>query len=313
MKYKFNLILILFISILSYAQEKGPIETEIIIPAGEIVLNGSLLKPTTTNKLSLVIIIPGSGPTDRDGNNIQMKNNSLKFLAEELASKNIATYRYDKSVLSKENNINIDSLSFTNFINEANAVVEYFKKDNYYSNIIIAGHSQGSLVGIIASRTNVDGFISLEGAGRSIDEIIIEQITKQAPFLKEETERVLAELKKGNTVDEYNEMLKSLFNKPVQPFLISWIQINPQEEIKKLNIPVLIINGTKDIQVSVKDAELLHQSNPNSQLVLIENMNHLFKEINGDINENMNSYTNPDLPVIPKLVDVISTFVNEIK
>ncbi|WP_457610160.1 alpha/beta fold hydrolase, partial [Lutibacter sp.] len=122
-----------------------------------------------------------------------------------------------------------------------------------------------------------------------------------------------SELKKGVIVEKFNPMLNSLFNKSVQPFLISWIKYNPQEEIKKLNIPMLLINGTKDIQVSNFDAELLHKANSNSQLKIIENMNHIFKEINGDINENMLSYTNPELPIMKELTGLITAFVKEIK
>ena len=108
-------------------------------------------------------------------------------------------------------------------------------------------------------------------------------------------------------------MLISLFNKQVQPFLISWIKYNPQVEIQKLNIPILIINGSKDIQVQSLDAELLHKATNNSQLKVIENMNHIFKEINGDLTENIGSYNNPDLPIKYELSIIISTFVNELK
>ncbi len=313
MKIKFITLLIAFISTFAIAQEKNYTETEIAISTNTVTINGTLLTPNSTEKIPLVILIPGSGPTDRDGNNVSMKNNSLKFLAEQLAKKNIAVYRYDKSVLSftKEDKEKIDSLTFETFINEAQSVISYFKDTNDYSKITVAGHSQGSLVGMIAARNNADAFISLEGAGRTIDEILVEQIGLQAPFLKEETQRVLNELKNGKMVEEFNPMLNSLFNKSVQPFLISWIKYNPQAEIKKLTVPVLIINGSKDIQVNISDAKLLNQANENSQLEIIEGMNHIFKEIKGELNENMLSYTNPDLPVMKALSEIISTFIKK--
>ncbi|MFA5298545.1 MAG: alpha/beta hydrolase [Lutibacter sp.] len=313
MKIKFIPLLIAFISTFSFAQEKDYYETEIAIPTNSVIINGTLLSPNSKEMIPLVILIPGSGPTDRDGNNISMKNNSLRFLAEDLVKENIAVYRYDKSVLSytKEDKEKIDSLTFETFIHEAQSVISYFKNTNKYSKIIVAGHSQGSLVGMIAAQNNVDEFISLEGAGRTIDEIIVEQISLQAPFLKEETQRILTELKAGKTVEEFNPMLNSLFNKSVQPFLISWIKYNPQIEIKKLTIPILIINGSKDIQVSISDAKLLHEANKNSEMEIIEGMNHIFKEIKGDINENMLSYTNPDLSIMKKLTEIISTFIKK--
>jgi len=302
---------IAFISTFVMAQEKNYTESELSIPTNSVTINGTLLKPNSVEKSALVILIPGSGPTDRNGNNVAMKNNSLKLLAEGLTLNNIATYRFDKSVLSytKEDKTKVESLTFNVFIDEAKSVIQYFKNSNNYSKIIVAGHSQGSLVGILASENNVDGFISIAGAGRTIDEILVEQISKQAPFLKDETVKVLSELKKGNTVEEFNPMLISLFNKSVQPFLISWIKYNPQIELKKLTIPILIINGTNDIQVNVSEAELLHKANTTSELVLIKNMNHIFKEINGDVNENMNSYTNPDLPIMEALITSIVAFI----
>lgn len=311
MKTKFCIAIGLFISTFVIAQEKNYAESALNIPTNSVTINGTLLTPNSSEKNELVILIPGSGPTDRDGNNVAMKNNSLKFLAEGLASNNITTYRFDKSVLSytKDDKEKIDSLTFDIFIEEAKSIIHYFKLTNNYSKIIIAGHSQGSLVGMLASENNIDRFISIAGAGRSIDEILVEQIEKQSPFLKDETVQILSELKQGNTVEECNPMLNSLFNKTVQPFLISWIKFNPQEEIKKLTIPVLIINGTNDIQVNISDAKLLHLANPTSKLKLIENMNHLFKEIKGDINENMNSYTNPDLPIMETLITSIVEFI----
>ncbi len=302
---------IAFISTFVMAQEKNYTESELSIPTNSVTINGTLLKPNSVEKSALVILIPGSGPTDRNGNNVAMKNNSLKLLAEGLTLNNIATYRFDKSVLSytKEDKTKVESLTFNVFIDEAKLVIQYFKNSNNYSKIIVAGHSQGSLVGVLASENNVDGFISIAGAGRTIDEILVEQISKQAPFLKDETVKVLSELKKGNTVEEFNPMLISLFNKSVQPFLISWIKYNPQIELKKLTIPILIINGTNDIQVNVSEAELLHKANTTSELVLIKNMNHIFKEINGDVNENMNSYTNPDLPIMEALITSIVAFI----
>lgn len=311
MKTKFCIAIGLLISTFLFAQKKGFTESSLNIPTNSVTINGTLLTPVSVEKIELAILIPGSGPTDRDGNNVAMKNNSLKFLAEGLASNNIATYRFDKSVLSYSiaDKEKISSLTFEVFIDEAKAVINHFKNTNNYSKIIIAGHSQGSLVGIIASENNIDGFISIAGAGRTIDEILVEQIEKQAPYLKDETVRVLTELKKGNTVEKVNPILSSLFNKTAQPFLISWIKYNPQNELKKLTIPILIINGTKDIQVNSSEAELLHASNSTSELILIENMNHIFKEIKGDVNENMTSYANPDLPIMETLITSIVEFI----
>lgn len=305
--------IIFFISASVFGQNYTEIELK--IPAEKTILNGTLLTPNLDTKTPLIVLIPGSGPTDRNGNSIASQNNSLKYLAEGLADTNIATYRFDKSVLSytKEDKDKLDSLKFDDFINEAKSVINHFKNENTFSKIIVAGHSQGSLVGMIASENNIDGFISIAGAGRPIDEVLTEQIQNQAPFLVDETKRVLSELKKGNTVEDFNPFLASVFNKSVQPFMISWLKYNPQTEIKKLTIPTLVINGSKDIQVKVEDAKLLHDANSTSTLNIIENMNHLFKEIKGDSAENIASYNQPELPVMTEIIESISTFVNHLK
>jgi len=315
MNYKIFSLFVIFISSVTLAQEKSYTETEISIPTNSVIINGTLLTPLSSEKNPLVILIPGSGPTDRDGNSAMTKNNSLKLLAEALANKNIATYRFDKSVLSyaKDEKNKIDAITFETFINEAKSIINYFKNTKSYTKIIIAGHSQGSLVGLIAAKNNADAFISLEGAGRSLDEVLIEQIELQAPILKDETQKILAELKKGNIVEEFNPMLISLFNKQIQPFLISCIKYNPQKEIAKLKIPILIINGSKDIQVKNIDAELLHKAAEKSELFIVKDMNHIFKEINGDLTENMQSYNNPKLPIMTIFSDKISTFVKDLK
>ncbi len=303
----------LFMSSFMWSQTQKSEETEVNIPSEKVTVKGTLLTPIKVSKPKLVIIIPGSGPTDRNGNQGQIKTNATKFLAEALAKKGIASYRYDKSAieLSKKKDFKEEDVLFSDFITDAKSVVNYFKKDKRFSKIIISGHSQGSLVGM-PEANNVDAYISLEGAGRPIDAVLIEQIDKQAPFLTAQTKIVLDSLSQGHIVKNVPLALVSLFRNSVQPFMISWLRYNPQKEIKKIRVPILVVNGTKDIQVSVKDAELLHNANPKSDLLIIENMNHIFKEIKGDITENRQSYTNPKLPIIPSLLDGIVKFINKI-
>jgi len=279
------------------------------------LLNGTLYSPLKPNKkTNLVILIAGSGPTDRDGNQVGLTNNSLKLLAEALVNNGIAIYSYDKRIFAQMASGKLDeaSLSFDNFIDDAKAVIHYFKIQKKYHSITVAGHSEGALIGMVAANGNANAYISIAGAGRPIDQVLLEQIGKQAPFLKEEVQKNLETLKSGNTFELKNQMLASLFRSSVQPYMISWIKYNPQTEIKKLDIPTLLINGDKDIQVSVNDAQLLQQAKPDAQLKIIPNMNHVFKEIKGDDAENKASYTNPDLPISTDLSQLITTFIKSI-
>ncbi|MFV8440668.1 alpha/beta hydrolase [Flavobacterium sp. LB2P44] len=315
MKKSLFLLLTLF-SILCYSQTQIAIKSfnkeEVTINS---LIKGSLYSPLKQNKkTNLVILVAGSGPTDRDGNQKGLINNSLKYLSEELTKNDIAVFSYDKRILEqmKSGTVNEITLTFDNFITDATTALLFFKNQKKYNKIIIAGHSEGSLIGMIAANGKADAFISLAGAGRTIDDVIVEQITKQAPSLKEEVENNFVILKTGKTFELKNPMLASVFRKSVQPYMISWIKYNPQLEITKLKIPVLIINGTKDLQVSEEDAALLKKAKPESELVLIENMNHVFKEIKGDNTENRNSYSNSDLPISKGLPNSIITFVKSL-
>lgn len=314
---KILIFYLLFLTLIlsTNAQNIVFVEKEYPVQISTSQINGTLLTPNTVKKIPLILFIAGSGPTDRNGNSVMSKNNSLKFLAVGLANQNIATYRFDKSILttSKKEGFKEDSLRFEDEVEEVKELIKHFKKNKSFSKIYLMGHSQGSLVGVLAAKNSVDGFISIAGPGRPIDIIITEQIEKQAPFLKDETIKILEELKKGKIVEETNPYLVSLFRKSVQPFLISWIKYDPQQEIHHLEIPVLIINGTKDIQVPVKDAELLKEAKLDADLVIIDNMNHIFKKIEGDMIENQKSYNNPELPVMPELIQTITTFINKQK
>ncbi len=307
-----KLFLILFLlPVMANAQQYSYTTNEVDL--SELV-SGTLYMPDTNEKCALVILHAGSGPTDRNGNQPGSEpNNSLRFLAEELASKGIAVYAYDKRMFKRALKEGFDErdMSFDDQIDDAAMAVNHFKKDVRFNKVIPAGHSEGSLVCMIAAgKSNADAYISIAGAGNTIDVVLEEQIGKQAPFLVEDLKKTFVHLKKGDTVAVTNPYLLGLFKPSVQPFLISWVKYNPQDEIKKLKMPVLILNGTKDLQVGVKEAELLKAAKPDAQLVIIENMNHVLKEIKTDDKENMASYKDPKLPVQKELVDAIVVFVN---
>ncbi len=276
------------------------------------VINGTLLIPSNTNKIPLAIIIQGSGPTDRDGNQSNLKNNSLKLLAEGLYKNNIATFRYDKRLvkLILEGKFNESDIDFNDFIDDSKAVSNYFKNDNRFSEIIIIGHSQGSLVGMVTAQENhISKFISIAGAGQEIDDVIVNQLEKQSPVLKDNARQSFDDLRVNGISQNYSAQLATIFRPSLQNFMYSWMHYNPQIEIAKLSIPVLIINGDKDIQVHVSEAELLKNAVPTSRLEIIPLMNHIFKEIKGEYLENIQSYNKEDLPVMPILIETVSDFI----
>lgn len=272
---------------------------------------GTLLQPVNSAKMPVVLIIAGSGPTDRNGNNSMSKTESLRLLAQALAANGIASLRYDKrgvaaSAAAGKPEI---ELRFEDYVQDAEAWINLLKKDQRFSTVIVAGHSEGSLIGMIAAQGKADGFISIAGPGRPAGIVFKEQLAKQLPVIKQASYTIIDSLMIGEKVKSVSPLLFSLFRPSVQPYLISWFKYNPATEIARLTIPVLIVQGTKDLQVATKDAELLVAANPRAKQVLIENMNHVLKTIEGDEVENNASYNKPSLPVNTVLVKEITEFV----
>lgn len=284
--------------------------------AREIAVNtlieGTLLVPSAVEQPALAIIIAGSGPVDRNGNQNFARNNSLKKLAEGLTNNGIATFRYDKRTIKLIATGKLDNtIMFDDFVTDAIDVVNYFKSQNAYSKIYIIGHSQGSLIGMIAAEKDVDGFISIAGASQTIDKIIIKQVEQTAPAYLEDTKKIFSVLQEGKTTSNYPPVLSSFLGKDIQPFMINWMQYNPQDILKSLQIPILIVNGTNDLQVGVEDANRLKDSNPNAELKLIDKMNHVLFIVEGDDLVNFKSYNEAHHKVSAELIDTISSFITK--
>lgn len=305
-----KIYLILAISLIStsiFSQEKTYTEEEISVSKW---IDGTLLTPVNIEKPNLAIIIAGSGPTNRNGNQNFLQNNSLKKLAEALTKNDVASFRYDKRIVKQIRQGNVDkNMMFDDFVEDASDVINFFKAKDTYSQIYVIGHSQGSLVGMISGKDKADGFISLAGAGQNIGDVLIEQATKMDPKLGEETQPAVAQLKEGKMVSNYPSALASVFNTDIQPFMMNWMKYSPAELIKELSMPILIINGTKDLQVSESEAKLLKEANNKATLILIENMNHVLFEIEGGDLENSKSYNESFRPISPKLVSSIIDFI----
>jgi alpha/beta superfamily hydrolase len=304
---RYLILVLVLVSSVSFCQEKTFNAEELSVTKW---IDGTLLHPKAIEKPSLAIIIAGSGPTNRNGNQNFLKNNSLKKLAEGLSNRGIATFRYDKRIVKQIRHGNVDKdIMFDDFVSDAIAVVEYFKKKDAYSKIYVIGHSQGSLVGMLSAKDKADGFISLAGAGNNIGDVLVDQVTQMAPKLGEETQRIVDLLKEGNTTTDYPAVLESLFRQDLQLFMINWMRHYPSEILKTLKMPILIINGTKDLQVSESEAQLLKAANEKATLTIIENMNHVLFEIKGDDLENSKSYNESVRPISPQLIKSITDFI----
>lgn len=283
-------------------------------------LRGSITLPFAVGKFPLVVIISGSGPTDRDGNSMGLpgKNNSLGMLAQALAERGIASVRYDKRgvAASARAATSEDDLRFEMYADDAAAWVKKFRTDKRFSTIIIAGHSEGAMLGILAAqRSGADGYISIAGIARPANAVLHDQLAAGLPKPQaDQADSILAQLAAGRKVAAPKEMpLSALFRSSVQPYMISWFKWDPAAELAKLAIPVLIVQGTTDIQVSVAEADSLKKAAPKATLVKIDGMNHVLKAVAGDQVAQLKSYSDPTLPLVPQLVTVIAQFVKEIR
>src|SRR5690554_153147 len=304
------LVTVLYFGISGYSQNSE----DLFILSDAIKIHGTLLTPDIADKIPVAIIIVGSGPTDRDGNNMGYVNNSLKLLAEAFAENGVASLRYDKRGIaaSAANDIHESDTRFDDFVKDAEGWVDLLSQDKRFNEVVVIGHSEGSLIGMLCAQNgNVAKYVSIAGLGRPSEKVLLEQIKTSSPFFTVPAANILDSLSNGYTVTSLLPALESLFRPSVQPYLISWFKYDPAVEITKLDIPILLIQGTNDLQVPVSDAEILAKAYPKAKLVIIENMNHVFRESPADRNENIKTYSNPDLPLIEGFATAIAEFILE--
>jgi len=312
---KISLIIgfILGLQFLAFAQN----EEAVGIQFDNATLHGTLLKAAGGNSIA-ILIIPGSGPTDRDGNSaaFQGKNNSLKYLAEFLGSEEVSSLRIDKrGIAESRTEAAEEEMTFEHYINDAAEWVKFLKTEKGFEKVLIAGHSEGSLVGMVAvQRCDADGFISLAGSGFPIDEVIAKQLEAQPPMVTEPSKEIMAKLKAGETVEEVPQFLFNLFRPSVQPYLISWFKYDPAIEIAKLTMPVLIVQGGMDVQVDDPNGDALKEALPSADYLYAPSMNHVLKTVaEKDLAKQLPVYGDASLPLDDDLKVGLRMFLEKVK
>lgn len=293
-----------------------PGEKEIsIASAGGSKLYGTLL--SKSNKQKIAIIVAGSGPTDRNGNSTMAPpTNEYEMLAHSLDSENIATFRYDKRGIAKSAfpGFKEKDIVFDDYVKDAEKIFDYLHDTLGFKNIYFIGHSEGSLIAMLASQRNkVKGYVSIAGAGRPIDVILEEQMQHQPlpDSVKQQIPGIFNQLKQGKEVDNFPTDLAPLFRKSIQPYMISWLKYSPEKEIKKLECPILILQGSCDIQVKEEDANNLHEANKKSTLKIIPSMSHTLKSAGENCIDETRTYTDGAMPIEKLLVEDIVKFMKK--
>ncbi|MEO9511183.1 MAG: alpha/beta hydrolase [Flavobacteriaceae bacterium] len=298
---------IFFIPLLTLSQET--ISEEIDIFNGDIHIPGTLTYSKSHEKIPLAIFVHGSGNIDRNGNQQPyIKANYIAQLADNLTASGIGFYRYDKRTSLPENLTRIKNVRINDFVSDVKLVIDKFKNDIRFSSIHLIGHSQGSLVAMLSITNNVTSYISIAGPSETIDKTIVSQISNQMEELGKVAQLHIEELMSNDTIVQVNPMLLQVFAPQNQKFLKSWMLINPSEEIKKIEIPILIIAGENDLQVPLLHAKALKKAKPDASMVTIPEMNHVLKTVKTkDLNQK--SYLSPDFALSQELVLSISEFI----
>lgn len=286
------------------------------VQSGQTYLHGTLLVPANAQP-AVALIVAGSGPTDRDGNSpiLPGKNNSLRYLAEALAERGIASLRYDKRGIAGSAGAmrgqQESDIRFDHFVDDATAWGLKLAADRRFSSIVVIGHSEGSLIGMLAApKIPASKVVSVAGAGAPAGDIIIRQLSQQAPpALLDQVKAAVAKLERGETLDTVPQLLYSIFRPSVQPYLISWFKHDPRVVASRLDVPLLVVQGTHDIQAVEEDARALAGANQLATLQLIAGMNHVLKQSPAGRMEQMPVYSDSTIAIDRTLVDQIASFV----
>ncbi|MFN9086238.1 MAG: alpha/beta hydrolase [Gemmatimonadaceae bacterium] len=299
------------------AQQGTSEEVTVVTATG--TLAGTLTRPDVGKVAPLVIIVAGSGPTDRNGNTVGMASGpeSYRMLADSLAAHGIASLRYDKRGVAASRGATAaeSQLRFEMYADDAAAWVRQYRSDPRFSRLVLLGHSEGSLLGMLAvQREPTDAFISVAGLARRADLVIREQLAGQLPpSLEAQSDSMFAHLARGDTVANTLPMLASLFRPSVQPYMISWFRYTGATEIAKLRGAVLIVQGRHDIQVAPTEADQLARARPTAQVLMVDGMNHMLKVTPASKSEQLRFYTDPTVPLAPELITGIVRFVNTLQ
>ena len=293
----------------------GGTDREVSVDGGKAPLYGSLMTPAKARPGPAVLLIAGSGPTDRDGNSAIAGNRpaSLKLIAQGLAAAGVPSLRYDKRAIGKSAPalMREEDLRFTTAVDDAVLFARLLKAQPGVTCVIILGHSEGSLIAALAAQKSPTcGVIEVDGPGRPLGVVLHEQIAAGGlpPGLTADAQAALSDLEHGRTTANIPG-LESMFRPSVQPYLISQLTIDPADTLAHVKAPVLILQGENDLQVSMADARRLSAARPDAKLVLLPGANHVLKVAPADRAGNIAAYADPDRPLAPGVMPAILDFV----
>jgi hypothetical protein len=277
-------------------------------------LHGTLAMPDQAGPVPAVLILAGSGPVDRDGNLPGLRSDALKMLARQLAEQGIASLRTDKRGIGRSlaDTTNETDLRFGTYVDDAIAWLDLLRSQQGVMDVFLLGHSEGALVATCAAqRCKLSGLVLIAGASQPAPQLIEQQLSaaKADPALLKRVQEIDADLSQGIAVTDVPVELSALYRPGVQAYLMSWFALDPAQQLRQTSCPVLIVQGTTDLQVSVEDARRLAGAKPTARLDLIAGMNHVLKLAPEDRAANFATYNDPLLPLATQLVPSITRWI----
>lgn len=295
------------------------VEVEHTFRSGELTLSGTVALPAdSAASLPLVVMVGGSGPVDRNGNaRRDLRANLYAQLAWRLAARGVASFRYDKRVLPTTiGPVDVASLTLDDLAHDASAAMASLRDDARFQKIVLLGHGEGGTVAIRALRMggDVDGLVLAATAGRPLRVLLREQLRRQLDDASlARFDRAMDRYLRGEAVEDLPPVLAPLFHPIDRTFMLSAITISPPDELAALTVPVLIVQGETDLQMSPRDARNLQAARPDARVVIIRGANHVFKRIaDTTLTTQLAVYADPTRPVVPELVEAVVEFVRSV-
>lgn len=316
---KLNSLLLTIPLLMAAVQAHGePVEMYVEAAGPTGPLKGVMLSPGASPG-PVALIIPGSGPTDRDGNSpLGIRASTYKLLAQDLAARGMTAVRIDKRGMfaSAAATPDANAVTIADYVNDVTSWVAALRKRTGVACVWLIGHSEGGLVAMAASKSQpgICGLVLVAAAGRPLGEVLRGQI-KANPAngpLVGQAMSAIDSLEQGRRIDtvDMHPALQSLFAKQVQGFLISEFSYDPRRLLADEKKPVLVLQGKRDIQVSEADAYLLKQAVPHATLVLLSDVNHVLKSVISDERRaNLATYADPSLPLAPEVSNSVADFI----
>ena len=309
--HAWRLCAVLFVTVASFSSVAEERAVALQTPTG--TLHETLLLPDVTGPVTAALIIAGSGPTDRDGNQPSLNNNSLKLLAEGLSQRGIASLRFDKRGIAESRMVGLkeEQLRIEPYFKDAQRWGRYLTETSGISSVVVIGHSEGALVGIFSTLHNrVAGLVVIASPGVRASNLLRAQLQASGlpGWLRDQ---IIESLVAGREVKKVPPELMSLLRPSVQSYLMSWFFFDPVKELAALNIPVLVVQGTHDLQIDITHALKLTRAGPHETVAWIADMNHVLKAAPRERKVNFATYDQPQLPLAEGFVDTIVSFIHQ--